>query len=180
MIYAILLALALSIDTFVLAISLGLSVKGKMNFSPTKYCLIFGIVQAGLFLIGRIMMDILPFENLANHHLNFHISSIVFAFLAIKMLIEFFSEEQIENSINLNDIWKIAVLTSIDSLIVGLTPLNTTISNIILFICIFIATSIAAFIGIEIARKLKQVNIIEHYSLLIGAILLAILAIISF
>lgn len=176
--YAILLALALSVDTFVLAISIGLSVKGKIDFNPFKYCAIFGIVQAGLFSIGRIFSTLIINSSLMNMKL--HISSIVFAFLAIKMLIEFFSEEEMEENINLNDIWKIAILTSIDALIVGVTPLNTATTNIALFITIFIATSIAAFIGIEIARNLKKVNIIEHYSLLIGAILLAILAVSSF
>lgn len=176
--YAILLALALSVDTFVLAISIGLSVKGKMNFSPYRYCAIFGIVQAGLFSIGRLFSSLIVNSSIMD--LKLHISSIVFGFLAIKMLIEFFSEEEMEESINLSDIWKIAVLTSIDALIVGLTPLNAAVSNITLFIAILIATSIAAFIGIEVARNLKKVNIIEHYSLLVGAILLALLAFTSF
>ncbi len=178
--YTILLALALSIDTFVLAISIGLSVKGKINFSPYKYCAIFGLVQAGLFSIGRIFTTLISLENIAIFDFKLHISSVVFAFLAIKMLLEFFGEEEMEEAINLNDIWKIAILTSIDALIVGLTPMNFTVGNPIIFITIFIATSIAAFIGIEVARNLKKVNIIEHYSLLIGAILLAILAISSF
>ncbi len=178
--FAILLALALSVDTFVLAISIGLSVKGKIEFSPYKYCAIFGLVQAGLFSIGRIFTTLIPIENLAISNYKLHISSIVFAFLAVKMLLEFFAEEELENNINLNDIWKIAVLTSIDAFIVGLTPMNIDVSNPVIFITIFIATSIAAFIGIEVARNLKKVNIIEHYSLLIGAILLFLLAITSF
>ncbi len=178
--YAILLALALSVDTFVLAISIGLSVKGKIDFSPYKYCAIFGLVQAGLFSIGRIFSSIVPLENLPIADISLHISSIVFAFLAVKMLIEFFGEEQMEENINLQDIWKIAVLTSIDALIVGITPLNTDVTNVILFTAIFIATSIAAFIGIEVARNLKKVNLIEHYSLLLGAVLLGLLAITSF
>ncbi len=178
MTYAILLALALSVDTFVLAISIGLSVKGKIEFSPYKYCAIFGIVQAGLFSIGRIFSSLIANSSIMN--LQLHISSIVFAFLAVKMLIEFFGEEEMEENINLNDIWKIAILTSIDALIVGVTPLNSATTNITLFITIFIATTIAAFIGIEVARNLKKVNIIEHYSLLIGAVLLAILAVTSF
>ncbi|WOO87341.1 manganese efflux pump [Mollicutes bacterium LVI A0039] len=179
MYYALLLALALSVDTFVLAISLGLSFKETINFSPYRYCLIFGVVQAGLFSIGRIFATHIP-EKLLFSNINLHISSIVFAVLAIKMLLEFFGEEQIENNFNIHDVWKIAVLTSIDALIVGATPLNTEATNILLFFCIFIATTIAAFTGIELARNLKKVNIIEHYSLLIGSILLAILAIVSF
>lgn len=178
--YAILLALALCVDTFVLAISIGLSVKGTLDFSPYKYCAIFGIVQAGLFSIGRIFSSLVTVTNLPFSDFELHISSIVFAFLAIKMLIEFFSEEEMEENINLNDVWKIAVLTSIDALIVGITPLNAITTNVTLFICIFIATTIAAFIGIEVARNLKKVNIIEHYSLLVGAVLLAALAITSF
>lgn len=178
--YVILLALALSIDTFVLAISIGLSVKGKIEFSPYKYCLIFALTQAGLFSIGRILTSLIPISQLPIANVNLHVSSIVFGALAIKMLIEFFSEEEMEQNFNLNDIWKIAILTSIDALIVGLTPLNTSASNLILFTAIFIATTIAAFIGIEVARNLKKVNVIEHYSLLIGAILLAMLAYSSF
>lgn len=180
MLYAALLALALCVDTFVLAISIGLSVKGKLNFSPYKYCAIFGIVQAGLFSIGRIFSSLVTVSDLPLSGIKLHISSIVFAFLAIKMLIEFFGEEEMEENINLNDVWKIAVLTSIDALIVGITPLNTEVSNIMLFLAIFIATTIAAFTGIEVARNLKKVNIIEHYSLLVGALLLAALAITSF
>lgn len=178
MTYAILLALALSVDTFVLAISIGLSVKGKLEFSPYKYCAIFGLVQAGLFSIGRIFSSLVINSSLMN--LQLHISSIVFAFLAVKMILEFFADEELEENINLNDIWKIAVLTSIDALIVGITPLNSTTTNITLFIAIFVATTIAAFIGIEVARNLKKVNIIEHYSLLIGAVLLALLSLSSF
>lgn len=178
--YAILLALALSVDTFVLAISIGLSVKGKMEFSPYKYCLIFAITQAGLFSSGRIVTTLISIDQFRFSDFQLHISSIVFAGLAIKMLMEFFSEEELEQNFNLNDIWKIAVLTSIDALIIGVTPLNTQASNLTLFSTIFIATTIAAFLGIEVARNLKKVNVIEHYSLLIGAILLAILAYISF
>lgn len=176
--YTILLALALSIDTFVLAISIGLSVKGKMNFSPYKYCAIFGIVQAGLFSIGRIFSSIIADSTLLT--INLHISSVVFAFLAIKMLIEFFGDSSEETNIDLNSIWKIAILTSIDALIVGITPLSEDVTNIGLFIAIFVATTIAAYIGIEVARNLKKVDIIERYSLLIGAILLSILAVVSF
>lgn len=180
MLYAILLAIALSIDTFVLAISIGLSVKGKVNFSPLRYCLIFGLVQAGLFSIGRIFAVLVPGYLTLFEGINLHISSIVFAVLAVKMLVEFFGEEQLEQNFNTHDVWKIAVLTSIDALIVGVTPLNTTAPNHSLFIVIFVATTIAAAIGIEVARKLKKVNIIEHYSLLIGSVLLFILAIYSF
>lgn len=176
--YAILLALALSIDTFVLAISIGLSVKGKMDFSPFKYCFIFAIVQAGLFSIGRIFSSLIV--NSVFMDFKLHISSIVFAFLAIKMLMEFFSQDDMESSINLNDIWKISILTSIDALIVGITPLNSQVTNITLFIAIFTATAVAAYIGVEVARNLKKVSLIEHYSLLIGAILLSALAITSF
>lgn len=178
MTYTILLALALSIDTFVLAISIGLSVKGKMNFSPYKYCAIFGIVQAGLFSIGRIFSSIIASSSLMN--LNLHISSVVFAFLAIKMFVEFFTENKEETDIDLNSVWRIAILTSIDAFIVGITPLSENVTNIGLFVAIFIATSIAAFIGIEVARNLKKVDIIERYSMLIGAFLLTILAVVSF
>lgn len=180
MTYIILLALALSIDTFVLAVSIGLSIKNdkssKITFSPLKYCLIFGIVQAGLYAIGTTFSGLLA----SLLKVNLHISSIVFLVLAIKMLIEFFSKEEIENNLNINSIWKIAVLTSIDAFIVGLAPHISTYANYVFVIWILILTSIAAYLGVTLAYTLKKINIIEHYSLLLGSCLLLILSVVSF
>ncbi len=176
--YAILLAIALSIDTFVLAISIGLCMKTEAGFRPFKYVFVFGLAQAGLFAIGRILSSIIP-EQLVFSNFKLHLSAIVFAFLAIKMFIEFFKEEELV-CMNINEIGKIAILTSIDALIVGITPLSFDVSNIFVILSIFVATIIASYIGMESARKLKNIDIIEKYSLLIGSILLLILAIKSF
>ncbi len=178
MAYILLLALALSIDTFVLAISIGLCMKTEKDFKPYKYCAVFGFVQAGLFALGRVLSTLIP-SDLFGSDVNFHISSLVFLFLAIKMFIEYFKEEELV-CLNLNDIWRIAVLTSIDALIVGFTPLKVSYHHGEVALAVLITTTIAAYLGIEMARRLKNINVIEKYSLLIGSALLLILAITSF
>ncbi len=178
MTYALILAIALSIDTFVLAISIGLCMKTNTYFKPIKYSLVFGLAQAGLFALGRVFSILLP-DRLIFDGFELHLSAIVFAFLAIKMFVEFFKEEELV-CMNINEISKIAILTSIDALIIGMTPLHLAVSNVIEVIFIFVATIIAAVLGMEIAMKLKRVDTIEKYSLLIGSILLLILAIKSF
>lgn len=178
MLLSLILALALSVDTFVLAITIGLCMKEAHDFKPYKYSLIFAIAQAGLFALGDGFSVLVPNDFLFGG-VKLHLSSIVFAVLAVKMLIEFFKEEELFCP-NLNDIGKIAVLTSIDALIVGITPLKFEVSHLSLITAIFIATTIAAYLGIELARKLKYVDIIEKYALIIGSILLLFLAIKSF
>ncbi len=178
MAYAILLAIALSIDTFVLAISIGFCMKTEKSFKSYRYVLVFGLAQAGLFALGRVFSAIIP-EHLIFSDVKLHLSAIVFTFLAVKMFIEFFKEEELV-CMNINEIGKIAVLTSIDALIVGITPLSFDVANFIVICTILTATVIASYIGMESARKLKNIDLVEKYSLLIGSTLLLILAIKSF
>lgn len=180
MIYVLLLALALSVDTFVLSISIGLSQQSNTCFNPFKSCFIFGFIQMGLFVVGRIISTFINFSTHNQFDFKLHISSLVFAFLAIKMLLEFFTEDASSDSINSEQLWVIATLTSIDALIIGITPLPVSASSLLISLAIFMFTAIAAFSGIEIARNLKKVEIIERYSLLVGAGLLLSLAFISF
>ncbi len=176
MLYITLIALGLSVDTFVLAIAIGLSTKQNKNFNPFKYCAIFGIAQAGLFALGSSVAYLFPTFNLG---LDFHLSSIVFFVLGIKMLIEFLTEAVEPEEIDINQITKIAFLTSIDAFVVGVTKIQSD-TYMTLVLAIFIVTTIFALVGMEVSRHLKKVNLIEHYSLLVGSVLLFTLAFMSF
>lgn len=176
--YSILLAVALSIDTFVLAISIGLCTKTEEKSHFFKYMIIFGTTQAFMFSIGRFLFNFIT-SNAQQILEAIHISSIIFILLAVKMFVEYLKEEEIV-CYDLTHIWRIAFLTSIDALIVGVTPLKMINSNLICVIIIFILSGIAALGGIEFARHLKRMELIEKNAKLVGAILLLLMCIVSF
>lgn len=177
-IYIITLGLALSIDTFVLSLSLGFAYRSTNLLPYFSSALTFAVVQAGLFAIGRLILYIV-FSGNIDIGINLHISFFVFLILGLKMLFEFFQGDE-EGSFSFDGLWKISILTSIDALIIGMTPLVENTSNLLMIISIFIFTFIAASIGLRMATKFKKIALIEKYSLLLGAILLLILAINSY
>ncbi len=173
--FIFLLAIALSIDTFVLAISIGLSISEISKKKLERYALTFGVVQASLFSLGYLLSLV------TDIHIKYslHISFWVFLVLSVKMFLEFLSTED-NDFVDNSNIFKVAILTSIDAFIIGITPISYDTNILVNFVVIFLFTTILGYLGMYLAKQSKNIQIVEHYSLLIGSLLLLILALQSF
>lgn len=156
----ILITIGLSLDSFSLSLAIGLTSKDIKVF---KNSLILAISQMMLYLIGRLIYNFLNME----FNIKLHLASIVFFILGLKLLLEFIKGEDF--NFKPEDIYKIGILTSIDAFIVGLTG----VGNILyLSTLIFVFTLLFTFVGMSLSKKIKNVNLIEKYSLLIAAIIM--------
>lgn len=87
----ILLAVALAMDSFAIAITLGVSGLSKENINRLKIALTFGFFQGGFFLLGYIVLFVLG-KNVTKY--NSLVAGLLLAFLGTKMLIEAFDKKE--------------------------------------------------------------------------------------
>lgn len=159
-------------DAFSLAISIG-----TLDLKCKHIYLLSGIV--GLFhfimpLIGNFLGSaFLNFLKIDSHFL----SGIVFFYIAILMFKDFKSDG--ENNFNLSLIGCImfALSVSIDSFGIGFSLDMTQISKYISFLIFTISSGLFTFLGLTFGKLLK--SFVGEYSVLIGAIIMAFLAIMN-
>lgn len=87
----ILLSIALAMDAFAVAITLGMSDLAKHRYNRLKIALAFGLFQGGLFLLGYYAIFLIG-KNITSY--NSLIAGLLLAFLGIKMLLEAFDTKE--------------------------------------------------------------------------------------
>lgn len=166
----IIVAVALSMDTFSLSLSVGMfNVSKKSAF---KLSFIVGIMHFLMPLIGRILGDKLVhiFELKCDLLLG-----IILIFIAIQMIIDILKHEEENLNLSLLGMFIFAFGVSLDSFTVGL-GITALTQNIYLAMSIFAGCSfLFTYLGIIIGKYANK--LIGVYANIIGAIILFILGI---
>ncbi|MFY9637427.1 MAG: manganese efflux pump MntP family protein [Methanobacterium sp.] len=157
-----LIAVGLAMDAFFVSLT-----KGMVDKTTVKHALIIAIFFGGfqaLMTIGGWILGI-PFKSIVSAYAPW-IAFILISVVGIKMIYESFSvEEDNNNDFSLKEITILAIATSIDAFVVGisLALLNTPVIEpaIIIGIVAFILSFIGVYIGKRIGYLFgKQIEII--------------------
>ena len=146
-----LLALGLSIDSFAVSVSNGLSIKRLPWIDKLVISFSLAIFQALMPLIGWYAgIEIVSYIEKIDHWIAF----ILLAFIGLKMIYESFSKEKIEKREVLKKSTLIAqsIATSIDALAVGVSFAFLDMPIITPVIVIGLVTFIASIIGLQIGK----------------------------
>jgi putative Mn2+ efflux pump MntP len=146
-----LIAVGLAIDAFFIAITKGIVIKSTVKHGLI-IALFFGGFQAIMTILGWILG--IPLETFVSTFASW-IAFILISAVGIKMIYESFSEEEDDNdNFNLYEIPILAIATSIDAFVVGISfaLLKTPILEPVIIIG-FIAF-ILSFIGVYIGKNL--------------------------
>ena len=147
----IFIAIGLAIDAFVISITKGMTNKTTLKHDLT-IAFFFGGSQAVMAILGWLLG--LPLEKLVST-LAPWIAFILISIIGIKMIYESFNEEdETDYSFSYKEIFIIAILTSIDAFVVGISL--ALLKNPILepAIIIGIMAFVLSFIGVYLGKKL--------------------------
>lgn len=148
----VLIAIALAMDAFAVAICKGLSMK-KMNW---KNALIvggyFGVFQGLMPLVGYFLGA--TFENLVTQ-IDHWIAFILLLIIGINMIKEALSKnkESFDDSVDFKSMVVLAIATSIDALAVGITFAFLKANILLAVLLIAIITFIVCVIGVKIGNR---------------------------
>ena len=157
----IIIALGLSMDAFAVSITLGLSIEKLRIKEIIIPCIYFGTFQALMSLIGYFAG--INFSNQIQH-LDHWVAFILLGFIGGKMIKNSFKKKQErtnENSLKLVRMLLLAIATSIDALVVGITfaffEINifeaATIIGLITFFIAICGVIIGKIFGIRFKSK---------------------------
>jgi putative Mn2+ efflux pump MntP len=166
----IIIAIALSMDAFSVAISLGIRGHKNRRKVAIEVAFMFGLFQAIMPLIGYFIGDLLRFSNF---NFNNVIAFILLSLIGLNMIREWYKGKfntecvssaacEIEPSepTKLSSILLLAIVTSIDALSVGISfsfiDINIYLSVIIIGIVTFILSYIGTILGCSIGCKFKH------------------------
>lgn len=158
MLTVLLIAISINFDSFSISVVEG----GKTN-SPTKadalkIGLVFGTGQALMMYIGSVVG--IGFEHMISH-MDHWIAFILLSYIGIKSIIQSFIKKEdikISYSSDTLSLISLAIATSIDSLIIGITLLFINISVIHAVITVFIVTFFVSSFGFYIGNKLQFIS----------------------
>lgn len=169
----VLIAISLSMDAFSLALSVGTIIKNKR-----KWALISGIVGIFHFFMPLIGAS-LGYLFMTNLHIQADfLESIIFFYIAIVMFKDFKKEDDENIDLSFFGIFIFAFGVSLDSFGIGFT-FSMDFIRMLLAVSIFAIISASfTFMGLMFGDKLQKR--IGDYSILFGALIMSILAIINF
>ncbi len=166
----IFIAIGLAIDAFVVAITKGMTNKTTLTHDLIIACL-FGGSQAAMAILGWLLG--LPLEKIVST-LAPWIAFILISVIGIKMIYESFNkDDEIDNNFSLKEISILAIATSIDAFVVGISLALLKNPIIEPAIIIGVMAFILSFIGVYIGKKLGHLFGVE-IEILGGVILILI------
>ena len=151
----LLIAVALSMDTFAVGICMGLSFPKFILKKALIIGLYFGIFQAGMPLIGFLAANL--FADMINAYASW-IAFALLSFLGVKMIIDSRKKEGhpdcevSEVSLSPRKMLPFAVATSIDAMAVGVSFAFLRVSIIPAVLLIGVTTLIVSMIGVKIGN----------------------------
>lgn len=165
------IAIALSLDAFGVALSIGLDNRLRMR-NKLIFSLSFGFFQFLFALIGSYTgflfnKYIVTVPNI--------VGGIIIALVGAYMIVEGASDKDKCPFLDPKMYIILGISVSIDAVVIGFTVLNKISSSLIIFsdtIYIGIVTFIFSAIGFFIARYLKRIQLIEKYADYLGGIIL--------
>lgn len=148
----ILIGLSLSLDTFAVSVSAGLCNKNIRFLPAVRLAAILAIFQGTMPLIGwmggsQFLKNIEGYDH--------WIAFVLFSAIGIKMVIEAFnsSDSRKINPFNFKIVIGIAIATSIDALVVGLSMAFISVNILLAIVIIGIITFFAAMIGMLLGKN---------------------------
>ena len=168
------IAVGLAMDVCVISISKGMVHKTTLK-QALIIALLFGIFQGGITIIGWLLG--IPIQNIVSTFAPW-IAFILISIIGIKMIYESFLDDELSSEFSLREITVLAIATSIDAFVVGISfaIINTPIINPAIIIGII--TFILSFIGVYLGKRLghlfgKEIEILGGIILIgIGIIIL--------
>jgi putative Mn2+ efflux pump MntP len=154
-IYALfLIAISLSFDTFAVSVSAGLCKKDIRFLPAVRISLILALFQGMMPVIGWV--GGYQFARIVGDY-DHWVSLILFVAIGIKMIVEAFKdpEEKTFNPHQLTVIMGIALATSIDALVVGLSMAFFKVNIILAAVIIGAVTFFAAMIGMLLGKNVN-------------------------
>ena len=163
---------ALSMDSFAVSFTKGMTLK-KINLSiATKIAFLFGLFQGVMPFIGWLFG--MNFE-LYIRSIDHWIAVFLLSFLGIKMIIEAIKNDNSDDSTYLDnkELIILSIATSIDALAVGVTFAFLNIDIIPICVSIGVITFLVCFIGVLIGKKIGSV--FKNYAQIVGGIILVLI-----
>ncbi|MBU2259282.1 manganese efflux pump MntP family protein, partial [Patescibacteria group bacterium] len=150
----IIIAVGLSLDSFALAITSGMVHRANLFRHTLKLSSFFAIFQMTMPLIGWIAgIQLKPFIEGIDHWIAF---VLLFA-IGIKMIIDTFQKQPKDNCVSecsIRMLCGMAVATSIDALVIGISFAFIQINILFSVITIGVMTFLFASIGVFLGRKI--------------------------
>ncbi len=172
-IYFIVVGVGLALDAFAVSITSGISIKNMKLRHALRIAIIFSVFQAMMPIIGWIIGDkARSFIVSVDHWIAF----ILLGIIGFKMIYEGLKiDKDIEKEsdpLNIHVLFVLAIATSIDALIVGLTLSVVNISILLPVIIIGVITFIMSFSGVYLGNKYGHVFDATKLEILGGIILI--------
>ncbi|PJI07367.1 MULTISPECIES: manganese efflux pump MntP [Clostridium] len=167
------IAVALSLDAFGIAISIGLDncVKRK---NKVMFSLSFGFFQFLCTFVGAYAGFIFNTYIVAVPQI---IGGIIIAFVGIFMIKDGFEHKEEKLLLSAKMYFILGISVSIDAAVVGFTVFNKLSSNFFIFmdsVFIGIVTFVLSVIAFIISRYLKKIDLVCKYADYIGGVILVI------
>lgn len=149
-----LIALSLSFDTFAVSVGAGLCKKDIRFLPAVRIAIVLAVFQGGMPFIGWWGGSQLAY--LINDY-DHWVSLVLFSFIGIKMIIEAFKdpEEKSFNPQQATVVLGIAIATSIDALVVGVSMAFFDVNIYAALVVIGAVTFLAAMIGMLLGKKVN-------------------------
>ncbi len=150
----ILISIGLSMDAFVVSIGKGISANKIEKKNALIIALFFGFFQGFMPLIGYLIGSSFS-EYIVDY--DHWVAFILLSFVGLNMVIEAFSgdHEEDDNTFKITEIFVLAIATSIDALVVGITV--AVIPNISIVACvttIAVVTFALSYFGVIFGKKI--------------------------
>jgi putative Mn2+ efflux pump MntP len=144
------IAVGLAMDACVISISKGMVHKTTLN-QALIIALLFGVFQGGMTIIGWLLG--IPIKDIVSTFAPW-IAFILISIIGIKMIYESFLEDDTSSDFSLREISILAIATSIDAFVVGISfaIINTPVINPAIIIGVI--TFILSFIGVYLGKRL--------------------------
>ena len=169
----LLIAIGLSFDTFAVSVSSGLVLRRINFFNAMKIAFVLAFFQGVMPLIGWVIGSGVKQYMMTYDH---WIAFILLAILGAKMIYESFRNDEERQSLNpmrLTVMVSMAIATSIDALIVGLSFAFFEVNIFITVLLIGSVTFIASMLGILFGKK-AGARLGQRMEIVGGLILIAI------
>ncbi|MHC1684820.1 MAG: manganese efflux pump MntP family protein [Clostridiaceae bacterium] len=167
----LLIAVALSLDAFGVALSIGIT-GGIKRENKIMFALSFGFFQFLFSLLGAIAGNLFTTYIVSIPKL---IGGAIVAIVGILMLKEGMEEKEEKLFVNKKMYAILGISVSIDALIIGFTMLNQVKSEVLMFVdCLIIGVVALIFSALAfiLSKHLKKISVIESYADYIGGIIL--------
>lgn len=150
----ILIAIGLSFDTFAVSISCGVARKHIIFWEAIRIAFVFAVFQSTMPLIGWALgLSVKRFIEPIDHWIALALLSII----GLKMITETFGQKNEKKNfdpLNIRIMLTLAVATSIDALVIGISFIALNVNILIAYIIIGFTTFLIAMLGMLFGKKL--------------------------